>query len=167
MRKGYIVYASFLQGKTCVMFEEKPIGTPDAGMIEEHSIKTFFGAPTAFRAIKKEDPNCQLLNKYNLSSLKYLFLAGERCDPNTLEWITSNLPKNLFISDHWWQTETGWPITGRMLGDKIINKLPQCVSKHIKCLIFLPIIFPFVAITKIIQKSTHYTQYNNTKSALG
>ena len=115
---SYIIYAPLIYGCTTILFEGKPIRTPDAGtfwrVIEEHKVKCFFTAPTAFRAIKKEDPHAELMKKYDLSSLKAIYLAGERCDPPTLEWLQeiTQLP----ILDHWWQTETGWGIVGNMVG---------------------------------------------------
>ncbi len=115
---SYIVYAPLLQGCSTVFFEGKPIKTPDSGafwrVMEEYKVNTFFTAPTAFRAIKKEDPNGELKKKYDLSSLRAIFQAGERLDPPTYEWLKSitGLP----IIDHWWQTETGWAIVGNMTG---------------------------------------------------
>ncbi|WP_448207372.1 propionyl-CoA synthetase [Azospirillum sp. sgz302134] len=115
---SYIVYAPLLHGCTTVVFEGKPVGTPDAGtfwrVIEQHKIGTLFTAPTAFRAIKREDPNAELLKKYDLSHFRALFLAGERSDPDTLHWAEDNL--NVPVIDHWWQTETGWAISGNPLG---------------------------------------------------
>ena len=115
---SYIVYGPLLQGCTTVIYEGKPVGTPDAGafwrVISDHSVKTMFTAPTALRAIKREDPNAKLLEKYDLSRFKALFLAGERADPDTMEWAHRYL--NVPIVDHWWQTETGWSITGNFLG---------------------------------------------------
>lgn len=115
---SYIVYGPLLHGCTSVMFEGKPVGTPDAGafwrMIDEHKIKVLFTAPTAFRAIKKEDPNAELLKNYDISSLKSLFLAGERTDPDTLQWAEETL--KVPVIDHWWQTETGWAIASNCLG---------------------------------------------------
>jgi Acyl-coenzyme A synthetases/AMP-(fatty) acid ligases len=115
---SYIVYAPLLSGCTTVVFEGKPVGTPDAGtfwrVIEQHKIGTLFTAPTAFRAIKREDPNAELLKKYDLSHFRALFLAGERSDPDTLHWAEDNL--NVPVIDHWWQTETGWAISGNPLG---------------------------------------------------
>jgi propionyl-CoA synthetase len=109
---SYIVYGPLLQGCTTVLFEGKPIRTPDAGtfwrVCEQHQVKTMFTAPTAIRAIKKEDFEGVLLKKYDLSNLKYLFLAGERCDPATFEWAKNMLSKP--VIDHWWQTESGWPM---------------------------------------------------------
>jgi propionyl-CoA synthetase len=115
---SYIVYAPLLAGCTSVLYEGKPVGTPDAGafwrVIEQHKVKALFTAPTAFRAIKKEDPTGALLQKYDLSHFKTLFLAGERCDPDTLQWA-ENLLK-VPVVDHWWQTETGWPICANCIG---------------------------------------------------
>jgi len=115
---SYIVYAPLLAGCTSVLYEGKPVGTPDAGafwrVIEQHKVKALFTAPTAFRAIKKEDPTGALLKKYDLNSFKTLFLAGERCDPDTLHWA-QNLLK-VPVVDHWWQTETGWPICANCVG---------------------------------------------------
>lgn len=109
---SYIVYAPLLNGSTAVLFEGKPVGTPDAGtfwrVIQEHKVKSLFTAPTAFRAIKQQDPEGKLLPNYDLSSLKILFLAGERADPDTIIWAQDKL--NVPVLDHWWQTETGWPM---------------------------------------------------------
>ena len=115
---SYIVYAPLIYGCTTVFFEGKPIKTPDAGtfwrVIDEHKVKVFFTAPTAFRAIKKEDSEAKLKEKYDTSSLKTIFVAGERCDPPTLEWLQqiAQVP----IIDHWWQTESGWGIVANMMG---------------------------------------------------
>jgi propionyl-CoA synthetase len=115
---SYICYAPLLAGCTSVLFEGKPVGTPDAGVywrvIQSHGVKTLFTAPTAFRAIRKEDPDGKLIGQYDLSSFKALFLAGERCDPATLEWAMEKL--QVPVVDHWWQTETGWPIAANCLG---------------------------------------------------
>ncbi len=115
---SYIVYAPLFLGCTTILYEGKPVGTPDAGafwrVISEHKVKVLFTAPTAFRAIKKEDPNGELLKKYDISCFKYLFLAGERLDPDTYHWATNLLGKP--VIDHWWQTETGWPIAANCLG---------------------------------------------------
>jgi len=120
---SYIVYAPLLQGCTTVMYEGKPVGTPDPGafwrVIQEYQVKVLFTAPTAFRAIKKEDPNGVYLKQYDLSCLKSLFLAGERCDPDTLYWAQEKL--QIPVIDHWWQTETGWAIAANCLG---IEALP-------------------------------------------
>lgn len=115
---SYIVYAPLLHGCTTIMFEGKPIGTPDAGtfwrVIEEHNVTTLFTAPTAFRAIKREDPNGEFIKKYDLSKFKALYLAGERADPDTIHWAEDKL--NIPVYDHWWQTETGWTIAGNPVG---------------------------------------------------
>ncbi len=120
---SYIVYAPLFNGNTTVVFEGKPIGTPDPGtfwrVIAEHNVSVLFTAPTAFRAIKKEDPNGEYLKKYDLSCLRALFLAGERTDPDTLNWASAKL--GVPIIDHWWQTETGWAICANCLG---IEQLP-------------------------------------------
>jgi propionyl-CoA synthetase len=111
----YIVYAPLLAGITSVMYEGKPVGTPDAGafwrVCAQHRVKTLFTAPTALRAIKQQDPDGALLKAYDLSRLEALFLAGERCDPPTATWIAALLDKP--VIDNWWQTETGWPISAR------------------------------------------------------
>jgi propionyl-CoA synthetase len=115
---SYIVYGPLLAGCTTVMYEGKPVGTPDAGafwrVISEHGVKVLFTAPTAFRAIRKEDPEGKLLHQYDLSGMTALFLAGERCDPETLNWARTMLDKP--VVDHWWQTETGWAIAANPLG---------------------------------------------------
>jgi acyl-coenzyme A synthetase/AMP-(fatty) acid ligase len=115
---SYIVYGPLLHGCTTVLYEGKPIGTPDAGafwrVIEQHRVKTLFTAPTAIRAIKKEDSEGVLKNNYDLSCLQRIFLAGERCDPATLEWLQTLMQKP--IIDHWWQTESGWPMLGIPMG---------------------------------------------------
>ena len=115
---SYIVYAPLFHGCTTILFEGKPVGTPDAGalwrVISEHRVKTLFTAPTAFRAVKREDPNADLMGRYDLSGFKALFLAGERTDPDTLHWAERHLKKP--VIDHWWQTETGWPIAANCLG---------------------------------------------------
>lgn len=115
---SYIVYAPLLNRNTTIIFEGKPIRTPDAStfwrVISEHNVKVMFTAPTAIRAIKKEDPNGELLKKFDLSCLKYQFLAGERCDAATLNWTEEKL--NVPVIDHWWQTESGWPMLANMVG---------------------------------------------------
>ncbi len=120
---SYIVYAPLFNGNTTVLYEGKPIGTPDAGafwrVISQHKVKVMFTAPTAFRAIKKEDPKGELIKKYDLSAFKTLFLAGERCDPDTLHWAERHL--RVPVIDHWWQTETGWAICANCVG---IEQLP-------------------------------------------
>ncbi|MBF0526192.1 MAG: propionyl-CoA synthetase [Deltaproteobacteria bacterium] len=115
---SYIVYAPLFLGCTTILYEGKPVGTPDAGafwrVISEHKVNVLFTAPTAFRAIKREDPKALLLKDYDLSCFQALFLAGERSDPDTLNWAATNLHKP--IIDHWWQTETGWAICANCLG---------------------------------------------------
>ncbi len=115
---SYIVYAPLLTGNTSILFEGKPVGTPDAGVfwrvISEHNVVALFTAPTAFRAIKKEDPNGDLIRNYDLSCFRTLFLAGERADPDTLEWAEAQL--KVPVIDHWWQTETGWAIAANPVG---------------------------------------------------
>ena len=116
---SYIIYAQLLHGATTVVYEGKPTGTPDPGafwrMIEEHNIVALFTAPTAFRAVRKEDPNAEYLKKYNVGkSLRTLFLAGERADPDTVAWAEQIL--GVPVIDHWWQTETGWAIAGNPVG---------------------------------------------------
>ncbi|TCT13335.1 propionyl-CoA synthetase [Tepidamorphus gemmatus] len=115
---SYIVYGPLLHGCTTILFEGKPVGTPDAGtfwrVIAEHGVAALFTAPTAFRAIKKEDPQGKLIGKYDLSGFRTLFLAGERADPDTVQWAERML--NVPVIDHWWQTETGWAIAGNPVG---------------------------------------------------
>ena len=115
---SYIIYAPLLHGCTTILFEGKPVGTPDAGVfwrvITEHGVASLFTAPTAFRAIKKEDPDGRLIEQYDLSQFRTLFLAGERADPDTIKWA-ENLLK-IPVIDHWWQTETGWTIAGNPVG---------------------------------------------------
>ena len=115
---SYIVYAPLLAGATTVMYEGKPVGTPDAGafwrVIEQHGVDVLFTAPTAFRAIRKVDPRASLLADYDTSSLRTLFLAGERLDPDTYEWASEML--GVPVVDNWWQTETGWPIVANLRG---------------------------------------------------
>jgi len=115
---SYIVYAPLFKGCTTILFEGKPVGTPDAGVfwrvIADHKVKAMFTAPTAFRAIKREDPKAELMGNYDLSKFEALFLAGERLDPDTLKWAEKAL--NVPVIDHWWQTETGWAICANCLG---------------------------------------------------
>ncbi len=115
---SYIVYAPLLHGATTVLYEGKPVGTPDAGafwrVIAEHGVAAMFTAPTAFRAIKKEDPRGELIKNYDLSAFRTLFLAGERADPETVKWAEEKL--KVPVIDHWWQTETGWAICGNPVG---------------------------------------------------
>ena len=118
---SYIVYAPLIRGCTTILFEGKPVRTPDPGafwrVISEYNVKSFFTAPTAFRAMKKEDPKGDLIKKYDLSNLRSVFLAGERLDPPTYEWLAGLL--DCPVIDHWWQTETGWPICANMLGTEL------------------------------------------------
>ena len=129
---SYIVYAPLIHGCTTVLYEGKPVRTPDAGafwrLIEEHKVNTFFTAPTSFRAVKKEDPQAKLKKSYDTSSLRTLFLAGERLDPPTYEWLKGILSdgsqSEIPVIDHWWQTETGWAICSNPMGIE-----PQPVKK--------------------------------------
>jgi propionyl-CoA synthetase len=115
---SYIVYAPLLVGATSVMYEGKPVGTPDAGafwrVASQYGVKAMFAAPTAFRAIKKEDPNGEFVGRYDLGCLTDLFMAGERLDPGTYEWATQTV--GVPVTDNWWQTETGWPICSNLRG---------------------------------------------------
>jgi propionyl-CoA synthetase len=119
---SYIVYAPLLYGCTTIIYEGKPVGTPDPGafwrVISQHKVKALFCAPTAFRAIKKEDPKGEYLKKYDLSHFKYLFLAGERLDPDTYHWASALL--KVPVIDHWWQTETGWAIAANCVGLELL-----------------------------------------------
>ena len=120
---SYIIYGPLLHGNTTVLYEGKPVGTPDAGafwrVAAEHKVAAMFTAPTAFRAIRQQDPNGELIEDYDLSGLRTLFLAGERCDPDTLHWAEDKL--GIPVIDHWWQTETGWSIAANCIG---IERLP-------------------------------------------
>ncbi|MCV7227725.1 propionyl-CoA synthetase [Mycolicibacterium komossense] len=120
---SYIVYAPLLLGATTVLYEGKPVGTPDPGafwrVVSEHGVKVLFTAPTAIRAIRKEDPDGAYVGKYDISTLKYLFVAGERLDPDTYHWATEKL--GIPVVDHWWQTETGWAIAANPMG---VQQLP-------------------------------------------
>jgi propionyl-CoA synthetase len=123
---SYIVYAPLFRGCTSVLFEGKPVRTPDAGafwrVLQDHKVASFFVAPTAFRAIKKEDPDCELKRQYDISSLKYQFVAGERLDPSTYHWLKQHL--DVPVIDHWWQTETGWSICANMAGLELVETKP-------------------------------------------
>ena len=123
---SYIVYAPLLAGCTTILYEGKPVGTPDAGafwrVISEYGVTALFTAPTAFRVIKKEDPDGKLARKYDLSGMKYLFLAGERLDPETYRWAKELL--GIPVIDHWWQTETGWAIAGDPMGLEALPTKP-------------------------------------------
>jgi propionyl-CoA synthetase len=128
---SYIVYAPLLAGATTVLYEGKPVGTPDAGQFwrvcAEHGVRSLFTAPTAFRALKKEDPNGEHTRAYDLSALKYLFLAGERLDPETYHWAADLL--DIPVIDHWWQTETGWPIVANPVGIELLPVKPGSPTK--------------------------------------
>jgi propionyl-CoA synthetase len=128
---SYIVYAPLLKGCTTVVYEGKPVGTPDPGafwrVISEHGVRTLFTAPTAFRAIKREDFNGEYLVKYDLSAFKTLFLAGERCDSDTLNWAQQML--RVPVIDHWWQTETAWAIAANCLGIEFLPVKPGSPTK--------------------------------------
>ena len=119
---SYICYGPLLTGNTSIIFEGKPVGTPDAGtfwrVMEEHKVASFFTAPTAFRAIKRDDPTGEFVKKYDLSNLRLLYLAGERADPDTIQWAEQQL--GVPVIDHWWQTETGWAIAGNPAGVELL-----------------------------------------------
>ncbi|MEW9798293.1 propionyl-CoA synthetase [Alteromonas sp. CYL-A6] len=122
---SYIVYGPLIRGATTVLYEGKPVGTPDAGafwrVVEEYGVAVLFAAPTAFRAIRKEDPKATCLRQYDISSLHTIFMAGERLDPSTYHWTVDNTGKP--VVDHWWQTETGWPICANPVGiEKMVPK---------------------------------------------
>lgn len=130
---SYIVYGPLLTGATTILYEGKPIKTPDAGafwrVIEQYEVKVFFTAPTAIRAIKKEDPDGLLKQNYDTACLRYLFLAGERCDVATLEWSKSVL--NIPVIDHWWQTESGWPMLANMVNVELLPVKPGSATKPV------------------------------------
>ena len=130
---SYIVYGPLFAGCTTVLYEGKPVGTPDPGafwrVIAEYEVKVMFTAPTAFRAIKKEDPGGEYLDRYDLSKFQALFLAGERCDPHTLEWAQEKL--GVPVIDHWWQTETGWPICANCLGIEPLPVVPGSPARAV------------------------------------
>lgn len=130
---SYIVYAPLLIGATTIIYEGKPVGTPDAGqfwrVIEEHKVKALFTAPTAIRAIKRDDPKGEYLNKYDLSNFKTLFLAGERTDPDTYHWATDLL--KVPVIDHWWQTETAWAIVANFRGLQEFPIKPGSATKPV------------------------------------
>lgn len=127
---SYIVYAPLLVGATTVLFEGKPVGTPDAGalwrVIADHRVDTLFTAPTALRAIRKVDPDATLLADYDTTSLRTLFTAGERLDPATYAWGGDTL--NVPVVDHWWQTETGWPVCANLRGFELMPTKPGSPS---------------------------------------
>lgn len=130
---SYMVYGPLLKGATSILYEGKPVGTPDAGafwrLIEQHKVKALFCAPTTFRAIKKEDPKGQFLQKYDTSCLETLYLAGERCDPDTLEWAQGLL--DVPVIDHWWQTETGWAICANCKGIELLPIIPGSPTRAV------------------------------------
>ena len=119
---SYIIYGPLLHGNTTILYEGKPVGTPDPGafwrVVSEHGVACMFTAPTAFRAIRQQDPDGEYIEKYDLASLRALFLAGERCDPDTLHWAEKEL--GVPVIDHWWQTETGWSIAANCLGIELL-----------------------------------------------
>jgi propionyl-CoA synthetase len=130
---SYIVYGPLFNGNTTVLYEGKPVGTPDAGafwrVVSQHGVEVLFTAPTAFRAIKREDPNGEFIRKYDLSGFRTLFLAGERCDPDTLLWAQRQL--GVPVIDHWWQTETGWPIGANCVGLGMLPVKPGSCTKPV------------------------------------
>ena len=130
---SYIVYGPLLHGNTTVLYEGKPVGTPDPGafwrVISQHRVRTLFTAPTAFRAIKREDHAGNYLRNYDLKEFRTLFLAGERCDPDTLTWAERQL--GVPVIDHWWQTETGWPIGANCVGIELLQVKPGSCSKAV------------------------------------
>ncbi len=130
---SYIVYAPLLYGCTTVIYEGKPVGTPDAGafwrVISEHDVSVMFTAPTAFRAIKRVDSDAEFLKKYDMSGFRALFLAGERCDPDTLNWAVDIL--GVPVIDHWWQTETGWAIAANCIGLEQLPVKPGSPTKAV------------------------------------
>ncbi|MGB7859870.1 MAG: propionyl-CoA synthetase [Acidimicrobiia bacterium] len=123
---SYIVYGPLIHGCTTILYEGKPVGTPDPGafwrVISQHSVNALFTAPTAFRAIKRDDPNGVYLENYQLKDFRTLFLAGERCDPDTLHWAEDKL--GVPVIDHWWQTETGWPVALNPVGIELLAVKP-------------------------------------------
>src|SRR5512133_1238067 len=130
---SYIVYGPLFHGNTTVLYEGKPVGTPDAGafwrVISQHKVKVMFTAPTAFRAIKRDDPNAELMSKYDLSQFRILFLAGERTDPDTLAWAERAVERP--VIDHWWQTETGWAIAANCMGLEPLPVKPGSSTKPV------------------------------------
>ena len=130
---SYIVYAPLLHGCTTVLYEGKPVGTPDPGafwrVISEYSISTMFTAPTAFRAIRQQDPEGEHIRRYDLSNFRTLFLAGERCDPETLRWAQDQL--EVPVIDHWWQTETGWAIAANCIGIELLPVVPGSPTRAV------------------------------------
>jgi len=130
---SYIAYGPLAHGNTTILYEGKPVGTPDPGafwrVISQHDVSVFFTAPTAFRAIKREDYNGDYLRQYDLKKFRALFLAGERCDPDTLAWAQKQL--GVPVIDHWWQTETGWPIGANCAGLELLPVKPGSCGKQV------------------------------------
>ncbi|HUM69780.1 MAG TPA: AMP-binding protein, partial [Chloroflexota bacterium] len=130
---SYIVYGPLFHGCTTILYEGKPVGTPDPGafwrVISQHNVKVLFTAPAAFRAIKREDPDGRYIRPYNLDNFRYLFLAGERCDPDTLFWAQNQL--GVPVIDHWWQTETGWPMGANCVGLGMLPVKPGSCTKPV------------------------------------
>jgi propionyl-CoA synthetase len=130
---SYIVYGPLLHGCTTILYEGKPVGTPDPGafwrVISQHKARVLFTAPTAFRAIKREDPQGDYSHKYDLHCLRTLFLAGERCDPDTLLWAQARL--GIPVIDHWWQTETGWPVGSNCVGIELLPVKPGSCTRAV------------------------------------
>jgi propionyl-CoA synthetase len=130
---SYIVYGPLLHGCTTVLYEGKPVGTPDPGafwrVVTQHGVSTLFTAPTAFRAIKRDDPKGEYIRKYTRDKFRTLFLAGERCDPDTLLWAQEHL--KVPVIDHWWQTETGWPIAANCIGIEAFPVKPGSATKAV------------------------------------
>jgi propionyl-CoA synthetase len=130
---SYIVYGPLLNGSTSVLYEGKPVGTPDAGafwrVVARHGVRALFTAPTAFRAIRREDPDGEHVRRHDLSALRTLFLAGERCDPETLRWGSEQL--GVPVIDHWWQTETGWPVGANCMGLGMLPVKPGSCGKAV------------------------------------
>jgi propionyl-CoA synthetase len=130
---SYIVYGPLAHGNTTILYEGKPVGTPDPGafwrVISQHQVSVFFTAPTAFRAIKREDYGGEYLKRYDLTKFRTLFLAGERCDPDTLAWAERQL--GVPVIDHWWQTETGWPIGANCAGIELLPVKPGSCGKAV------------------------------------
>ncbi len=130
---SYIVYGPLLKGCTTILYEGKPVGTPDPGafwrVASQHGVNVLFTAPTAFRAIKRDDPTGSHISRYDLSRFRTLFLAGERCDPDTLHWAERNL--GVPVIDHWWQTETGWPIAANCVGLGMLPVKPGSPTKAV------------------------------------
>jgi propionyl-CoA synthetase len=122
---SFIAYANQIRGATSVIFEGKPVGTPDAGtiwrIIDDYEAKALYLAPTGLRSIKKEDPTGALIRKYKMKNLKGIHMAGERCDPDTFMWMKNHLNNDVVVNDNWWQTETGTPITANYMN---LTKFP-------------------------------------------